>query len=173
MNKKRMSTNGLILSSILILFLLTSPGFSQLQKMPPFCVNICSCSANCSTSCRLDPLDPIVITCGEWGGVCNGGQSCPPSCSTCSYSSSCSTICRDDQGGNSTCGDEGVCNQCPSASPPSACPATTCPANLSGWTNMYPFCSNVEPYGSVEDCLLWCNQATGDFCTQVSTCATE
>ena len=64
------------------------------------------------------------------------------------------------------------CNPCGAVTPPAACPATACPTNLSGWTNMWGFCSNVDPH-SVEDCRLWCNETTLQFCTETSSCAIE
>jgi len=105
-------------------------------------------------------------------------------CATvCTCSVSCSQSCTPDGGfTTTTCGAEGLlCNgnlddcrdPCLDATPPNSCPATACPFDLSGWSNVWGTCTEEDEHGCVEECPMWCNQTTFQFCLDTNNCAVQ
>ena len=113
-----------------------------------------------------------------------------PDCGSCNCSSGCATKCMSDGGTESTCGLEGVCGSppspscaspptsgdpCASATPPTSCDLiVSCPFDLTGWSNIWGTCTSGDgEHGCVEECLLWCNKTTLQFCKDTNSCAVQ
>jgi hypothetical protein len=97
-NRQKASRRVVILAGVLALALQISPAYAQkITIQHPACVDVCGCNTDCSRTCVIgeDPNSPI--TCGEWGGWCEGGLSCPgnppPNPDPCAAGNGCGAGC--------------------------------------------------------------------------------